>query len=65
MQSIIISEIIHMDEDGQITIPRSILDLYDIHDAFDVEIQLMPDGTIQLIPQLPFPKSFIWNHHKS
>lgn len=54
----VISEKIQMDDHGQITIPRSILDLYEIHDAIDVEIQLMPDGIIQLIPQLPFPKSF-------
>ena len=54
----IISEKIHMDEKGQITIPRSILDLYDIHDAIEFKIHLMPDGIIQLTPNLPFPRSF-------
>ena len=54
----IISEKIHMDEKGQIAIPRSILDLYEIRDATEFKIQLLPDGTIQLIPTLPFPKSF-------
>ena len=53
----IISEKIQMNEDGQVTIPYSILKLYGIR-TIDVEIQLIPDGTIQLIPQLPFPKSF-------
>ena len=54
----IISEKIHMDDDGQITIPASILDLYDIHDAIGFKIHLMPDGIIQLSPNLPFPRSF-------
>ena len=54
----IISEKIQMDSDGLITIPKSILDLYDIHDAIEFKIHLMSDGTIQLIPQLPFPRSF-------
>ena len=54
----VISEKIQMDSDGQITIPNSILDLYGIHDAIDIEIQLLPNGTIKLIPKLPFPKSF-------
>ena len=54
----ILSETIQMDKDGQLTMPRSILDRYDIHDAIEFKIQLMPDGIIQLTPNLPFPKSF-------
>ena len=54
----IISEKIHMDEKGQITIPASILDLYEIRDSIEFKIQLMPDRIIQLISNLPFPKSF-------
>ena len=54
----VISEKTQMDDQGQITIPGSILDLYGIHAAIEVNVQLMPDGAIQLIPQLPFPKSF-------
>ena len=54
----IISEMTQMDKDGQLRIPRSILDKYDIRDAIAFKIQLMPDGIIQLTPNLPFPKSF-------
>ena len=48
------SKIIKMSKNGRITIPKSIRETYGLRGTVGMEIRLMSDHTIQLIPEAPW-----------
>jgi AbrB family looped-hinge helix DNA binding protein len=47
-----------MDKKGRITIPKAIRAAYKIVGPMKLELSLMVDGTIELVPKLQFRRSF-------
>ena len=59
------SKIILMSKNGRITIPKSIREIYGLRGTVGMEIRLMSDHTILLIPQAPWRERFLKKWHPS
>jgi AbrB family looped-hinge helix DNA binding protein len=53
------SKTIRINRNGRITIPKKIRDLYNLPEKVSLEIRLLSNNTIELIPEAPYREKFL------
>jgi AbrB family looped-hinge helix DNA binding protein len=43
--------VVRIDEEGEITLPRQVMDAWNMHEGDTLDIETQPDGTLRIIPK--------------